>query len=380
MTMFIKIFVLSIVVFQLCDVYAQQKENLTKVRQEIERLEKDLKKNVTKEKTLVDQVEDVDREIGLRKKLLNGLEKEKTNTERKIGRSRIKLNEAIQDYENMRELVSKRVVSLYKRGRTSDWEAILSLDSFNRVTVWMKYKKRIVDNDRRNLKTLQQKKETVSEQNDVLRNQLRDKNLLIAETKKESAKLEKQKRSNNNRLDIVKKDKQHILETLHKKRSAFKEIKAAIIREEEKRKAATKRIKVSNTGFGSKKGKLTWPINGSIVSKHGKQKHPTLKTWTENLGIDIRGKANDPVISINEGVVRWVTWQRGMGNLVLLDYGDGYYTVYGYLDAVYVNAGQEIKEGNVIGRVGDSNSLHQSDLHFQIWNAEKHYDPELWLR
>jgi septal ring factor EnvC (AmiA/AmiB activator) len=69
-----------------------------------------------------------------------------------------------------------------------------------------------------------------------------------------------------------------------------------------------------------------------------------------------------------------------MGNLVVEDHGDGFYTVYGYLDAVWVEAGQALEAGEPIGRVGDKNSLNGSMLNFQVWNTVNHVDPETWLR
>jgi murein DD-endopeptidase MepM/ murein hydrolase activator NlpD len=71
---------------------------------------------------------------------------------------------------------------------------------------------------------------------------------------------------------------------------------------------------------------------------------------------------------------------RGMGNLILLDHGGGYYSVYGHLAVVFVETDDELKEGDIIGQVGTEQSLYQTNLHFEIWKEQNHFDPVTWLR
>ncbi len=71
---------------------------------------------------------------------------------------------------------------------------------------------------------------------------------------------------------------------------------------------------------------------------------------------------------------------RGMGNIVLLDHGEGFYTVYGYLDMVMVDKDRDIAAGETIGRIGYEDNLYGPTLHFEIWKGENHYSPKTWLR
>jgi len=71
---------------------------------------------------------------------------------------------------------------------------------------------------------------------------------------------------------------------------------------------------------------------------------------------------------------------RGMGNLVLVDHGEGYYTVYGYLDMVMVEKDKDVEVGAIIGRIGYEDNLYGSNLHFEIWKGENHFNPQTWLR
>ena len=66
--------------------------------------------------------------------------------------------------------------------------------------------------------------------------------------------------------------------------------------------------------------------------------------------------------------------------MVLLDHGGRYHTVYGHLDVVFVDIGEDVEEGRVIGRIGDRDSLSGSILDFEVWNGSESYNPEDWLQ
>jgi murein hydrolase activator len=276
------------------------------------------------------------------------------------------------------EHVAKRMVSMYKRGRYSDFEILLSMSSVNQVMVWIKYQKRIIEADRRNLRLLAEKNIEVQNQKQVLEREMEAKARLIETTREEKAESEKAQTERKKLLVQVRKDKKAVEERLRQMRLAYQQIKTRIVEEEKKRGKAEKTT--VSTRFAGLKGNLMWPVRGKVVSHYGRQKDPVLKTWTENLGIDIRTAERDTVRAVHKGKVAWVDWQRGMGNLVVEDHGDGFYTVYGYLDAVWVEAGQALEAGEPIGRVGDKNSLNGSMLNFQVWNTVNHVDPETWLR
>jgi len=357
---------------------AQTRDNLQKVRKEIQQLEADLRAKENEEGSLIEQVEDMDREIGLRQTLLDELEVERKEKERKIQETSILLQKAKEGYLKQKAVVAQRMVSLYKRGRSADWEALFSVSSLSQAAVWLKYQKRIVENDQRNLQQLLEKAAEIQSTQRQLDKELEEKEEVIREKRVETEKLGKKKSSREKLLVLVQKDKKSIQEQLQRKRMAFREIEGRINQEEQKRQALAE--KTDGSRFAAQKGKLIWPVKGKIVSKYGRNMHPVLKTWTENLGIDIEAAEGADIRSVNMGKIVWVGWLRGMRNMVLVDHGGGYYTVYGHLDEVFVNTGETVGDAQIIGRIGDRRSLDGSTLHFQIWNGMTHFDPETWLR
>ena len=80
------------------------------------------------------------------------------------------------------------------------------------------------------------------------------------------------------------------------------------------------------------------------------------------------------------GLVSTITYLSGFGNTVILDHGEGYYTVYSHLDEFFVEPDELVNAGHVIGLAGDSGSLEGVKLHFAVFANQKTENPQSWLR
>ena len=110
-------------------------------------------------------------------------------------------------------------------------------------------------------------------------------------------------------------------------------------------------------GFGALRGKLPLPTPGHIEVAFGKLVHPRFNTVTVQKGLDIRAAAGAPVKALAPATVAWSGWLKGYGNLVVLDQGDGYHTLFAHLAEVFRPVGSRVFAGEVVGTVGDSGSL-----------------------
>ena len=351
---------------------------LEKTRLEIERIEKAIKEKKASEQSLMGQIEDVSREIGLRKKLLIDLESAKQEKILDIQNTRQRLEQAREEENRLKKLIAKRMVSIYKRGRQSEWEMLLTLSSLNQMLVWIRYQKLIIDNDRRNLELLREKQTQIENETRRLEEDINEQQKLIEQTTEESSTLADRRRSRETLLSQVRNDASSLKQKLEDRRRAYRQI-ARRIQQETQTPAAPGKWK-GDGKFSQLKGKMQWPVTGKIKSRYGVVKNPVLKTETFNQGIEIETSANASVNPSCPGIVKWVWWQRGMGNLVVVDHGKGYYTVYGYLDMVLVDTGTEVDTQTILGEVGDTNSLYGPTLHFEIWLNTDHQNPESWLR
>ena len=124
---------------------------------------------------------------------------------------------------------------------------------------------------------------------------------------------------------------------------------------------------------------MIWPVHGTVVSEFGDQKHPQLGTVTSNFGIDIRASEGSPVTSVARGMIAVISWQPLYGNFVMIDHGDGYYTVYSHLGIIEVTKEQEVERDEIIGAVGGRGSVIGPVLNFQVWSGQQRMNPREWL-
>lgn len=145
--------------------------------------------------------------------------------------------------------------------------------------------------------------------------------------------------------------------------------------------AAPRRIESNlSSAFSSNKGRLPWPVQNGIVTKHfGKQPHPTLKKIEiTNNGIDILTDRKARVRAVFKGEVVGVQFIPGYNNMLILKHGD-YYTVYSNLDDVQVRKGEIVETKQTLGRASVHPKTQKSEVHFEVWKDKKRMNPIRWV-
>lgn len=175
-----------------------------------------------------------------------------------------------------------------------------------------------------------------------------------------------------------------------------KEAEAAAAREEAQRRAEAKRsgsksgISVPRrpvvTGydapavgsFGRLKGRLSRPVSGRIVGRYGASRagQPGA-VWQ---GLQFSAPEGTDVVAAAPGKVVFADWLRGFGNLIIIDHGDTYMTVYANNESLFKNAGDIVKQGETISSVGTSGGNPEPGLYFEIRYKGKPINPSPWLR
>lgn len=137
---------------------------------------------------------------------------------------------------------------------------------------------------------------------------------------------------------------------------------------------------VPRTGFGLLRGQLPWPVEGAVVEvAFGKVVNARFNTVTHQNGLDLRIHEGAEVKAVGKGQVAFAGWFRGYGNLVIVDHGDGFHTLYAHLAAAAVKEGEAVEQGQLVGLVGDTGSLKGAYLYFEIRANGKPVDPMPWF-
>lgn len=134
------------------------------------------------------------------------------------------------------------------------------------------------------------------------------------------------------------------------------------------------------SGFGALRGTLPWPADGRMVSAFGPQVHPRFGTRTFRNGVDIQAAQGAEVAAVFAGHAVYTGWFKGYGNLIILDHSNDYYTLYAHVADIHVKEGDDVRQGQRIGTVGDTGSLDGPRLYFEVRYQGRPLDPAEWLR
>jgi len=133
-------------------------------------------------------------------------------------------------------------------------------------------------------------------------------------------------------------------------------------------------------GLGAMRGRLEWPAPGRVVEEYGTRVNPRFGTKTFRNGIDIDAVEGANVHVVFAGHVLYTGWFRGYGNLIIVDHGSEYYTLYAHVADMKVTEGDDVRQGQVIGTVGDTGSLQGPRLYFEVRYQGKPQDTAKWLK
>lgn len=128
--------------------------------------------------------------------------------------------------------------------------------------------------------------------------------------------------------------------------------------------------------FVSLKGQLRSPVSGKLVAKYGARRGDG-PSWK---GVLIRAAEGADVHAVATGRVVIAEWLRGFGNLIIIDHGGQYWSVYANNEALLKRPGDTVKPGEVIASVGNTGSSEESGLYFELRHQGAPFDPTGWVK
>ncbi|MBR0355136.1 MAG: peptidoglycan DD-metalloendopeptidase family protein [Oscillospiraceae bacterium] len=130
----------------------------------------------------------------------------------------------------------------------------------------------------------------------------------------------------------------------------------------------------ATTGTGS----FGWPCPGCyyVTSRMGNRFHPIFNEWRYHSGMDIGAGYGSAIVASDSGTVSWCGEKGGYGNCIMIDHGNGYYTLYGHMSSYAVSYGDIVSKGQTIGYVGSTGWATGPHLHFEIRYGDSCLDPE----
>jgi septal ring factor EnvC (AmiA/AmiB activator) len=129
--------------------------------------------------------------------------------------------------------------------------------------------------------------------------------------------------------------------------------------------------------FASRKGKMSWPTKGKIVTRFGSRRHDG---GLRSQGVEMRASKGSSVTAVHHGRVVFADWFGGQGLLLIIDHGDGFMSLYGHNQSLLKETGDWIHTGEIVATVGDSGGRSEAGLYFEIRQKGKASNPAQWCR
>jgi septal ring factor EnvC (AmiA/AmiB activator) len=372
------------------DEIRKRQAELETLRDQIRAYEQTIKQQQQNERATLELLDTYDRKATAVRRLIARLHAEEREIENAIEATRKDLSRLEEQLAFLKTHYANYVTSIYRTGRIYDLELLLSSRSVNQLYIRTEYLKRFSAQRKNDARKIEEKKGEIEESQARLEQQLGEGRRLIAEKGAEEDRLEALASERKDVLQGIRKDKKNVQREIERKLKSAIELENLIAdlieADRVKREREAEQIRAGKLpqpppvigAFEAKKGKLRWPVaEGSVVARFGNQIHPTLRTVTQNTGIDIAVSAGSPVNAVADGEIGKIWWLPSYGNLIIINHINGFHTVYAHLSEIRVNEGQKVKEGEVIGSSGEA--LEGPRLHFELWKEREKQNPEPWL-
>jgi murein hydrolase activator len=134
---------------------------------------------------------------------------------------------------------------------------------------------------------------------------------------------------------------------------------------------------IAQLAFAKLKGKLAWPIEGKVRRLFGRHKPLSDLRWQ---GVIIEAKNGNHVMAVSHGRVAFADWLRGLGNLIIIDHGNSYLSLYGHNESLFKSAGEWVDAGEIISSIGSSGGRDTPGLYFEIRKKGKPQNPTRWCK
>ncbi len=361
-------------------------EKIKKERLTLEELKGKIKKQKSKavkaekkRKSILQSIQKLDRNLLSSRRKRNSAQKKLKERDQEL-EVILKQLALVQDRMADRQTsIEARVRTQYKKGRFGYLKALLSTDSpvdmhrrFHYLSAISHQELALIDAHRHDLDRLREAE----------KQRVKAREAVVSLKKSSEARLAEFQR--------LKKKKRVILAKITREKTSYEQATAELERSarrldsllsdlEKRRKAAAFTTPKALKNLKAVKGSLPWPVRGKVVSFFGRQKHPTFKTYVQRKGIEIRTKEGSKILAVMPGTVSYADWLKGYGLVLILEHGNGFFSLYAHASKLLTSVGTKVKAGEVIGKAGDTGLTGDSTLYFELRKGAKPVDPMKWL-
>jgi septal ring factor EnvC (AmiA/AmiB activator) len=352
----------------------QTREDLESVRSRIDTTTSELADTRRTASHLLQQLKDVEHRLKRVGSRIRQTEAKIRTINADIATEETAVTSGLKQINQLEIQIQQRLIALYKGGEIQVLKMLFSSQSPAELVENYLFLQLLVDNDR-GLLTAYRSAVAVNE-----------KRLLhLAQLKKTQEAAFQQQQQDKTALQQASSEKSRLLKKVKSDEVALAELLTELEEKAARLSSLVKKLESAKpriytekpSHFLVQKGRLEWPITGKILTRFGKGIHPELGTEFVSHGIEIEARGSQPIHSVWGGKVVFANAFRGYGNLMILDHGAGYYSLYAQASRLLKKVGANVAKGEIIAYSGFEGG---DAVYFEIRQGGSPEDPLTWLR
>ena len=366
----------------------KKEEEISKAKEEKKALQsgltnvKELKKQLeTSKANLTNYVAELDADLVTIQAKIDELKKLIAEKKEQITQKTKELEEALAVQQAQYEAMKSRIKFMYEKGDMLYMELVFSAESFGEMLNKADYIEMLSSYDRKMLDEYVAYAEYVA----LCKESLEEEKTVLDEAK---ATVEEEEASLNALIAVKEQEIYNVSSDIKNKEQAIKEYEADIATQNETIKALEAAVAEERKRLAAEQGRkyyggvFTWPAPSSsrISDDYGTRTHPILGIQQFHNGVDLAAPGGSPILAVYDGKVVAADYNSSMGNYIMIDHGDGLYTIYMHASALYVSKGTEVTKGQKIAAVGSTGRSTGNHLHFSVRLNGSYVNPWQYLR
>lgn len=366
--------------------FAGQQEELENLRQRILAMQRDMDKTSEYKAEAADALRESERAISDSNRKLAALATEQHIADHKLSELEVQQQQLNSNMSGQQVLLGRLLYQQYLGGQQEYAKLLLSNQDPNQVARDLQYYRYIARNRAGWLNTLRANLQKVTSLSEATREQRVALAEVQAEQKSQQLSLQQMQRERQQTLTKISQQLRGQRREIHRlqhdeNRLAQLVEKLTKMLAQPKKSSIFRNDKLPDNRYDGKpfaqlKGKLVTPVKGEISNRFGATRPDSTVLWK---GIFVRAATGQTVKAIAAGRVVFADWLRGFGNLLIVDHGNGYMSLYGNNETLYKQVGDELRGGDTISTVGNSGGNEDSGLYFELRLESKPLDPLKWL-
>ena len=377
-------------IFFIClagSVHAGQQEELEKLRQRISSLQQEMEKISDVKAGTTDALRESERAISNSNRTLYKLNQQQHAANLTLAKFQQQSKSISGEMQEQQLLLAKLLHQQYFGGKQEYFKLLLNNHDPNQAARELQYYEYIAQSRASWLKSMRNNLARLNTVTAQARQQNIELGALQAEHAAQKQNLLKEKSTHRQVLNKIslqlkqqrqeigrlQRDENHLAKLLEKLAHIVAEPKAKPLPKNNTAPAPSLR----ELPFVSLKGKLPLPVKGKIGNKFGGKRADSPVLWK---GLFIQSANNTQVLAVAAGQVIYADWLRGFGNLLVIDHGAGYMSLYGNNETLYKQVGDDLRTGDTIAAVGNSGGNENYGLYFELRHEGIPLDPSKWIK